>query len=70
MSIHSKREYSDHEIVRLFTILDEDRNSFLDENEIVQWAADIGLSWSNEEASAIIKTADFDTNKTLSVLGE
>ena len=46
-----KHEFSDREIVRLFTVLDEDRNSFLDENEIIQWAEDIGLKWSRVEVT-------------------
>ena len=47
-----KHEYSEREITRLFIILDEDKNSFLDANEILQWAADLGLRWSNDEVNA------------------
>ena len=46
-----RHEYSDVEIARLFVILDEDRDKFLDEREIIQWAADVGLSWSSAEVN-------------------
>lgn len=64
-SSQRRHEYSDVEIARLFVILDEDRDKSLDEKEIIQWAADVGLSWSSAEAREIIKTADFDTNNKL-----
>ena len=81
----SRKVFSEREISRLFIVLDEDRNTFLDEKEIKQWAADLGLQWSYTEvikihsikknyhidkAREIIKTADFDTNGKLSLLGE
>ena len=50
-NLFRKHEFSDREIVRLLTVLDEDRNSFLDENEIIQWAEDIGLKWSRVEVT-------------------
>ena len=50
-NLFRKHEFSNREIVGLFTILDEDRNSFLDENEIIQWAEDIGLKWSRVEVT-------------------
>ena len=52
-NLFRKHQFSDREIVRLFTILDEDRNSSLDENEIMQWAADLGLKWSKVEVNKI-----------------
>jgi len=63
-----RKVFSEREISRLFIVLDEDRNTFLDEKEIKQWAADLGLQWSYTEAREIIKTADFDTNGKLSLL--
>ena len=33
--------------------MDEDRNTFLDEKEIKQWAADLGLQWSYTEVIKI-----------------
>ena len=85
-NVFRKHQFSDREIVRLFTILDEDRNSSLDENEIIQWASDLGLKWSKEEVSKctltkilqvnnkqareIIEISDFDTNRKLSLFGE
>ena len=54
ISLHNvfrRHEYSDVEIARLFVILDEDRDKFLDEKEIIQWAADVGLSWSSAEVN-------------------
>ena len=50
-NLFRKHQFSDREIVRLFTILDEDRNLSLDENEIIQWAADLGLKWSKDEVT-------------------
>ena len=53
-NLFRKHEFSNREIVGLFTILDEDRNSFLDENEIFQWAEDIGLKWSRVEVTSAL----------------
>ena len=50
-NVSRRHEYSDVEIARLFVILDEDRDKFLDEKEIIQWAADVGLSWSSAEVN-------------------
>ena len=51
------------EIARLFVILDEDRDNFLDEMEIIQWAADVGLSWSSAEVK--LKEQHTSSYKTL-----
>ena len=49
----SRKVFSEREISRLFIVLDEDRNTFLDEKEIKQWAADLGLQWSYTEVIKI-----------------